>query len=274
MGGDLKVWESPDGKIRKVVVNAGEAGLKPYENSSCKINIFDCDVDVAKDYFGVRDVIVGENDSEFGRLLDKCLQTMNKNEEANVTFKLNNLDVNFTLHLIDYELKGFIYEWDAKQKYQLALHHKEIGNRLFKNRYVDASHRFGKALKILCSIPIAVESSPKIIDTVEVSDIEQLKSNLYNNLASCYLKNGSNETVIELCSKVLLNDPNNVKALYRTGIAWCNENDYEKAKEYLQKVLDLEPDNTAAKEKFAYVNMKYQEAQAKVNAIIKKMFSL
>lgn len=274
MAGEEKVWESPDKKIRKVVIRVGESGLKPYENTSCKINISNCDLDVVREYYGVRDVIVGENDSEFGRLLDKCLQTMNRNEEANVTFKLNVGDVSFSLHLMDYTLKGFIYEWDAKQKYELAMHHKEIGNRLFKDRYVDASHRFGKALKILCSIPIPVQDPPEIIDTVKVHDIEQLKANLYNNLASCYLKNGNNETVTELSEKVLTYDPNNLKALYKTGLAWCNERDYEKAREYFQKVINLDPSNKVAKEKLAYVNVKFQEAEAKVNSIIKRMFDM
>lgn len=268
-----KIWESPDKKIKKVIIKVGEIGLKPYENSSCKINISNCDVDVVKDYCGVRDVIIGENDSEFGRLLDRCLQTMNKNEEANVTFKLD-IDINFTLHLINYELKGFIYEWDAKHKFQLALHHKEIGNKLFKDNYIDASHRFGKALKILCSIPIEVENPPEIIDTVKLSDIEELKANLYNNLASCYLKNGNNETVIELCKKVLSYDTNNLKALYKTGVAWCNERDYEKSMDCLQKVVNLEPSNKAAKEKLVYVTVKFQEAQSRVNSMIKKMFDI
>lgn len=268
----MSTWESPDKKIKKVVIKVGEIGLKPYENTNCKINIFNCGVDVDG---GIRDVTIGENDSEFGRLLDRCLQMMNKNEEANVTFNLNNLDVNFSLHLIDYNFNGFIYEWDAKRKYQLALHHKGIGNKLFKeDRYIDASHRFGKALKLLCSIPIAVEDPPEIVDTIKVSDIEHLKINLYNNLASCYLRHGNDGTVIELCEKVLLYDPNNVKALYKTGIAWCNERDYERARDNLLKVVNLEPDNKVAREKLAYANGKFQEAQAKVNSIIKKMFEL
>lgn len=268
------VWESPDKKIRKVVKKFGKHGLKPYENTNCKINISNCDLDVAKDYYGVRDVIIGENDSEFGRLLDSCLQAMNRNEEANVTFKLSNIDVSFTLHLIDYSLKGFIYEWDAKQKYELALHHKEKGNTLFKDRYIDASHRFGKALKLLCSIPIEVENPPEVIDTIKVSDILTLKATLYNNLASCYLKNGNNDTVIELCQKVLLYDPDNIKALYKIGVAWCNEHDYEKGTDYLKRVVNLESDNKAAKEKLAYATAKLQEAQVRVNSIIKKMFDV
>lgn len=268
-----ELWESPDKKIRKVVIKVGDVGLKPYENTSCKISIYNCDVDIAKGYCGVRDVVVGENDSEFGRLLDRCLQTMNKNEEANVTFKLN-VDVSFTLHLISFKLNGFIYEWDAKQKFQLALNHKEKGNELFKDRYVDASHRFSKALKILCSIPIEVERPPQVIDTIKVSEIEKLKAKLYNNLASCYLKHGDNETVIELCGKVLTYDPTNVKALYKRGVAWCNERDYEKAKDDLQKLVDLEPNNKAAKDKLAFATAKLQEAQAKVNCIVKKMFEM
>lgn len=264
-----KVWVSPDGKITKEVVVEGKRGQKPYENSSCQIKISDCNVDVEK--YTSDEVIIGENDSTFGDLLDKTLMMMLEGEKAKVTFNFQE-KISFILELVQFNSKGYIFEWTAQQKYELALHHKSKGNELFKTSYVNASRRFGKALKILCSIPIAVQDPPEVVDDVKVQDLTLLKAVLYNNLASCYLKNGSYESVIDLCEKVLNVDANNVKALYKKGMAHIEENDFEKAHNCFQKVLQLEPENKAAAEKLCFVKAKVKESNAKVNAMIKKMF--
>lgn len=269
------MWDSPDGKIRKKVVKSGEiGGLKPYQNSSCRILVSNCSVITENLCVNEENiVIVGENDSELGRLLDICLQTMVRGEVAEVTFRCE-LEVQFLLQLLDFDSKGFIHDWRAGEKYNLALHHKSKGNELFNDHFVDASHRFGKALKILCSIPIAVQDPPETVDGINVKDIGTLKATLYNNLASCYLKNGNSELTLALCRKVLDIDDKNVKALYKCGVAYINEHDYDKAREMLKKALDIDPGNKAAKERLLFANLKFQEATDKVNVIIKKMFEV
>lgn len=263
-------WESPDGKIKKTIVKEGADGFKPYENSVCKIRISNCSVDVEK--YNNNSVIIGDNDFDFGRLLDKCLVSMKVGEQCKVVFNLND-EVNFDLHLIEFESRGFIYEWTAKNKYELALHHKAKGVDFFKqSEYLEASHRFGKALKILCSIPIEVEGAPLEIDSIKVTDIDELRYNLYGNLASCYLKVKDAQMTIELCDKVLAFDGSNVKALYKKGMGYVEEKEFEKARDILLTVLEIEPGNTAAKEKLAFVNVKVKERKAQVNAMIKKMF--
>lgn len=265
-----KVWESPDGKIRKEIVSEGKRGQKPYENSKCRIKISNCNIDLEK--YNISDkVVIGENDSNFGRLLDRTLMMMYEEEEAKVTFMLQE-EVCFLLRLIDFTSKGYIFNWTAEQKYELALHHKYKGNELYKTSYVEASYRFGKALKVLCSIPIEVEDPPKIVDNIKVEDIIALKVLLHNNLASCYFKNHNYQSVIHLCKKVLEVDSDNVKALYKKGIAHADERDFEKAQECLQRVVQLEPGNKIAKEKLSFVNAKVNESNAKVNNMIKKMF--
>lgn len=267
----VKVWKSPDGKITKEIVTEGKRGQKPYECTTCEINISNCNVDVEK--YVLDKVVIGENDSNFGRLLDRTLMMMYEGEEAMVTFMLDK-KISFLLHLVHFTSKGYIFNWTAQQKYELALSHKSKGNILYKTSHVEASHRFGKALKILCSIPIEVEDTPEIIDTIKVKDIIALKGVLYNNLASCYFKNNNYTSVIQLCNKVLEIDSDNVKALYKKGVSHAGEREFEKAKECLQKVVQLEPANNVAAEKLSFVNAKVKEANAKVNAMIKKMFEM
>lgn len=266
----MAFWESPDGKIKKTVVASGKEGFKPYENSVCKIRISNCSLDVEK--YNKDKIIIGDNDYDFGRLLDRCLISMREGERCKVVFKMKE-DVSFDLHLIEFELRGFVYDWSAKIKYDLAFHHKTKGVEFFKQSdYVEASHRFGRALKVLCSIPVEVEDAPSEIDSVRVADVDRLRCNLYGNLASCYLKVKDAETTIELCDKVLAFDGDNVKALYRKGMAHVEEGEFEKARDVLERVLEIEPGNNAAREKLAFVNGKVKERKAQVDAMIKKMF--
>ncbi|KAF2897751.1 hypothetical protein ILUMI_08414 [Ignelater luminosus] len=137
---------------------------------------------------------------------------------------------------------------------------------------MDASYRFGKGLKILCSIPIEVDEPPEEVDGIKVEVLDQLKAMLYNNLAACYLKHCDYETVLTLCPKVLQLDPNNIKALYKQAVAKCGTHDYEGSQKILLELLRLDPENKAASDKLKLVNVKVAESNARVNAMIKKMF--
>lgn len=263
------VWTSPDGKIRKEVLVAGTIHRKPTENCECTISI--------KDICGVLEevplkLVVGESDTKFRRLLDKCLIFMNKGETARVTFELGE-EIIFTLELVTFLPSKLIYQLTAKEKLELAQKHRESGNRLFKqNRHVDASHRFGKSLKLLCSIPIEIDEPDEETDGVKLTEINDSKVVLYNNLASCYLRNSSHETVIEICQKIFELDPDNVKALYKHGVAWYETGDYDKSHKSLSQVLELDPNNKAAEDKLKACAVKVQQANIRVNSMIKKMF--
>ncbi|XP_022911895.1 FK506-binding protein-like [Onthophagus taurus] len=270
--GKNMIWISPDERIKKIIIKEGEHGLKPTENCECKINITNCDFNVEK--YNNYPVVVGQSDDSFERLLDIVLTMMKINELANVSFLLNkNNTVTLTLHLIEFKSNGFIFEWNAKTKFDLSLKHKTRGVELFKeNRYIDASHRFSKATKLLSSIPIDVELKPNEIDNVKIEEIETLKSNLYNNLASCQLRNQNYEHVIVLCDRVLSVDPKNLKAMYKLAVALDGVHNIDKAFDVLKELLELDPQNKAAGEKFNSVQIKVKKNNAKVNAMIKKMF--
>lgn len=50
------------------------------------------------------------------------------------------------------------------------------------------------------------------------------------NASQAYLKHKQYAKAIELCTKVLKDDPDNVKTLYRRGVAYLNNQDYDLAK--------------------------------------------
>lgn len=264
-------WISPDKRIKKVILIFGNNGLKPTENCKCSVIISDTKYDVKK--YNESPVVIGDSNNSFERLLHIVLTTMNQGEKAKIIFTLKEKEVELLLELKAFKSDGFIFDWHAKKKYEMAFKHKEAGIDLFKETlYVDASHRFSKAIKLLASIPIPVDETPTKIDDLPISDVYSLKCILYNNLASCYLKHGGYETVIDLCKRVLQQDANNVKAIYKMAVSYYEVHDYHKALKAIESVLKLDPENKAATEKMKIFVQKVNETNARVDAMIKKMF--
>lgn len=50
------------------------------------------------------------------------------------------------------------------------------------------------------------------------------------NASQAYLKQKNYSKVIEYCGKVLKEDPNNLKTLYRRGVAFLNNQDFDESK--------------------------------------------
>lgn len=263
-------WESPDGKIKKNVICVGTLQFKPTEGTRCKLQISDSSIDL--DQFST--FTVGDVDGDIGRQLEICVTTMFEKEKSSFVVNLDNHIVNFTLDLMEMKFDGFLYDWDAKKKYDYSNFQNDQGKKHFKEDNIrEAGFRFNKGLKIICSIPIDVQDTPSIIDTVPLKDISQLKATLYNNLASCFFRKEQWHLVINFCNKVFLYDKDNVKASYRAAISYLKDRNFEKADEYLKKVLEQEPYNKSALEHHKFVKVKLREANVKCDKMAKKMIS-
>lgn len=271
---DVHIWNSPDGLINKRVFKNGEWGPKPTENCECYIaisNVTKGTIDVEK--YNNAAVVIGDIDTAFGRLLDICLQMMHSGELSNVQFNLDK-PVQFTLELKSFQSKGLIYEWSAKEKFDLAFHHKTRGVALFNTNVSDASHHFSKGLKLLASIPIEIDDPPVEKDGVELREILKLKVNLYNNLASCYLRAKEFDHVIYLCQKVLAEDRDNEKALYKIGVAYYEVHEFEQANSCIKQLLEIDPDNKPASDKLKMIKVKLDEENLKSKDMVRRMFGI
>lgn len=265
-----KMWKSPDGKINKVVVTEGIWGKKPSEYSQYEVLITDCPEIFLE--FNNRSLVLGDSDNAVERILDLCLITMNEGETAKFNVPSENWD--FTVKLIKVNVRGLIYQWNAKRKFEIAQKYKDKGVELFKSeRAKDAAFRFSKALKILHSIPIDVEATPDVIDTVKLDDINTLKATLYSNLSSYYFKLKAWQQIIDACKKTLQYDFENIKAHYKLGVAYISDRNFEEAEKELNFVLAKEPNNKAAADHMKHVKAKLREAEEKMNNLIKKMFN-
>ncbi|KAL0127908.1 hypothetical protein PUN28_003278 [Cardiocondyla obscurior] len=288
-------WESADKSVKKDVLKLVAFSKKPTERSTCtvivdKINVTGTSkADLKEKYHSVildseleKTIIIGEASSEIDDKVERAICMMNVNEISLVTITiipkqfdestLNNesIIVKFEITLTHCKRHKQIWEWTPEEKYDIALRYKGIGTELFKNsRIIDAFHKFSKACKLLITLePIAGLQIDKQLEY----NINDLKLALYNNMAICQLKQNNYQHVITLCTKVLEKDGNNVKALYRRGVAYGKMGDNEKATTDLKVVLTLESDNHSAKEQFDVYNNKLQESIQRSNNMMKRMF--
>lgn len=293
-----QLWSSADRSIEKNVLKPGVFTKKPTECSTCVIivekiktscGLVDAPgVDLRKEYHSAildgepeKTVIIGEASSEIDEKIERAICMMNIGEKSLVSIVISprnsdesvagtSLVVKFEITLTHCERHKPVWDWSADEKYEVALRYKEIGTKLFKDsRIVDAFRKFGKACKLLITLePIVDLELNKQLEC----NINDLRLALYNNMAICQLKQKNYQHVVALCTKVLDKDGNNVKALYRRGVAYGSIGDNEKAITDLKAVLTLESSNHSAKEQFNVYNTKLQESIQRNKNMVRKMF--
>ncbi|CAK9822249.1 Peptidyl-prolyl cis-trans isomerase FKBP62 [Anthophora retusa] len=285
----LKTWESVDKVVRKDIIKPGQYSRKPSECANCEvvvenINVINASVKDLKEKYnseilnneGEKPVIIGEANCEIDRQIERAIKMMMVFEKSLITIQilLEDIDmcliIKFEITLTKMQPYKPIWEWTPEEKYSLALKYKEIAVHLFKeNRCVDAFYKFSKACKILITLePIHdLELNPKL-----ESNINNLRLVLYNNMAGCQLRRKHYSQTISLCNKILSKESDNVKALYRRGVAYGNLKDIDKAVMDLKGAVNLEPHDQMIKEQFILYNTKLQEANKKFEDMVKRMF--
>ncbi|CAD1472215.1 unnamed protein product [Heterotrigona itama] len=248
----LQTWKSADNIVRKDIINPGTFCKKPTECATCEviienINVTNASVHDLESKFNSEilnnrsknTLTIGEANCEIDRQIERAIQMMMVSEKSLVTVDVllegidNSLVIKFEITLNDVQPYKPIWEWTPEEKYSVALKYKEAGVGLFKEgRYVDAFHRFSKACKILITLE-------------PIKDLELDKT---------------------------LEKSNNVKALYRRGVAHGNLKDVEKAVADLKNAANLEPHNQTIKEQLSIYNVKLQEANQKFENMMRRMF--
>lgn len=288
-------WESADKSIKKNVLKPGVFTKKPTECSTCtviveKINVSGTSETDLRDKYHTtildgepeKTVVIGEAGSEIDEKIERVVCMMNINEKSLVTIAIpleqsdesvvsnKPIIVKFEITLTHCKRHKPIWEWSVEEKYNVALRYKERGTKLFKDSQItDAFRKFSRACKLLITLePIADLELDKQLEC----NISDLRLALYNNMAICQLKRKNYQHVVMLCTKVLGKDGNNVKALYRRGVAHGSMGDNEKAIVDLKAVLTLESSNHSAKERFDVYNTRLQKSIQRNKDMMKRMF--
>ncbi|XP_068619182.1 uncharacterized protein [Battus philenor] len=283
------VSSRPDREITKKIIVPGDYSLVPYEESRCTIILSDVkftnttgdsELDLesrifSKNFDGI--VIIGDSDTYIDKDFELILQQMCYGETCvgRIVYK-NSISEVVQEILCQIELKELteeqlVCDWSWARLYEAATHHKERGVLLVKEkRVVDAFRRFSKALKLL----IAIEPlDPEAISDESAKEIIDLKVKLYNNLAHCQLQFNEYNAALELCNRAIKLDPDNLKALYRRCVSYHGLKIYEEAWQDIQRVLVLDPNDKAARNKASELKVIVGEINEKYSSVIKKMFS-
>ncbi|XP_011305183.1 70 kDa peptidyl-prolyl isomerase-like [Fopius arisanus] len=284
-------YSTSDGTIKKHVITHGALEAKPMDGSVCHLHIEDIQIlppnsldlsTLNSEILSSKpDIIITINEtlSQFDNQLEVAIRWMGEKEVARISIRLpapdessnDSITIEFTATLTSHIPCKPIWTWSPKEKYNLAMKYKSMGVDLVReNRFKDAFHRFSKSTKLL----ISMEPMEPDVERPEelIMKIQELKTSLYNNMAMCQVKYNNQEHAIELCTKVLQRDEYNVKALYRRGCAYGALRDNEKAIEDLQRAAELEPDNTAVKEKLKIYREKFRLAKIQSDLMVKRMF--
>lgn len=182
----------PDREIAKTIVGPGDFTIVPYEDARCKIRLRDvqcrdkngpCPINIPESrifnspFDG--NVIIGDMDAFIDKDFELVLQQMCYRETsiARMTYKNAHGDlvkeVTCRIHMIDITEEQLISDWSWARLYESAIHHKERGVQLVKDkRIVDGFRRFSKSLKML----VAIEPVEKgIVDDERCKELTNLR---------------------------------------------------------------------------------------------------
>eukprot|EP01121_Diplochlamys_sp_Union-15-3_P013706 TRINITY_DN4290_c0_g2_i2.p1 TRINITY_DN4290_c0_g2~~TRINITY_DN4290_c0_g2_i2.p1 ORF type:complete len:417 (-),score=91.15 TRINITY_DN4290_c0_g2_i2:82-1332(-) len=268
-----------DGSILKNTIEEGKDWQTPNYETKCRVHLTgkldNGTVIVDRE----EEIIIGDEMVVPG--LEKAIESMKQGERA--TFKIApkhaygsegnsllgvppNSTLNYEVHLKEFQKEKDSWEMDGfDEKYEAASKRKEQGNELFKNQlYQRAIAKYDKAIDLM-----AYEHNLKDDEKKKAQD---LKIPCQNNLAMVYLKLKNYKKVIETCQKVLETEPNNVKALYRRGVAYSESGDWNQANDDFTKALEIDKDNVDVKREFLKLKNKMKLQDQKDRMTYQKMF--
>ncbi|KFW62820.1 Peptidyl-prolyl cis-trans isomerase FKBP5, partial [Pygoscelis adeliae] len=270
-----------DGGIIRRIKRKGEGYSNPNEGATVEIHLegfcggtrFDC-----------KDVkfVVGEGeDHDIPIGIDKALEKMQRGEHCVLYLGPRygfgeagkpkygiqaNAELVYEVTLKSFEKAKESWEMDTKEKLEQAAVVKEKGTMYFKEgKYLQAVIQYGKIVSWLEMEYGLSEKESKASDS--------FPSWLFLNLAMCYLKLREYAKAVECCDKALGLDQDNEKGLYRRGEARLLMNEFELAKCDFQKVLEVNPQNKAAKSQISVCQKKTKEHNERDRRIYANMFA-
>ncbi|CTQ40927.1 Hsp70/Hsp90 co-chaperone CNS1 [Babesia microti strain RI] len=147
----------------------------------------------------------------------------------------------------DHKQEIDLYNKPFEAKIEAAQYFRNKGNELYKtNDFKNAAATYTKGLLQLDY------TFPKTDQEIEIFD--KLRGELNANAAMTAIKMESYQSALHHCNQVLCDNPNNVKVLYRKGIALSKLNRQKEAKEILTNALKIDPENSAIRHTLSGLN--------------------
>uniref|UniRef100_A0AAY4BQK0 peptidylprolyl isomerase n=1 Tax=Denticeps clupeoides TaxID=299321 RepID=A0AAY4BQK0_9TELE len=185
--------------------------------------------------------VIGEGD--VNQALEECAISMRKDEialllaDSQYTYGLLGREPDipawapllYQLQLVDFRDKPDPLDLPIPDRIRIGNQKRERGNFYFQRE------EYSMATRSYC---MALDVGSAAEEEEEVNDY---RVKCLNNLAAAQLKLERYDEALHTCRDVLFLDPNNVKALFRTGKLLSDKGEYEEAMETLKKALKLEP---------------------------------
>lgn len=271
---------SGDGGILKKIIQAGDGENFPpkgykvqahYTGTLLDGTKFDSSRDRGKPF----EFTIGQGQVIKG--WDQGFATMSKGEKAILRCRSDyaygaggqgsippNATLDFDTELIDFfPKKKELYEYTDEEKLAEALKNKEDGTAMFKNKNFDgAAAKYEEACKMFEEDEL--ESIPGAKEIVIACKL---------NAAQAHINVNMHAYALEKCSYVLQKDPNSVKALYRRAVASNHTGSPEAAVVDLNRALELDASNAAAKNELVKAKKLIAAAKKKEKAAYGNLFS-
>ncbi|KAJ1404534.1 Tetratricopeptide-like helical domain superfamily [Sesbania bispinosa] len=260
---------SGDKKILKKIKKVGEGFDRPNEGSQVKV-IYLCKREdgaiIERKGSKEEPFEFTTQEEQVPEGLERAIMTMKKAEQALVTINSeylcdqNNLQGNaandkvlyYEVEMVDFIKEKPFWKMDTQEKIEACERKKHDGNLLFKaENFRRASNKYEKAVKY-------IEFDHSFSDD-EKRHANSLRLSCNLNKAACKLKLGEYTEVVRLCTKVLEQDPLNVKALYRRCQAYLKTSDLEKAEADIKRALIIDPNNRDIKLEYKELKLKQKE---------------
>ena len=154
----------------------------------------------------------------------------------------NTETLKYHVNLKAFERAKESWQMDGDQKLEQSVIFKDKGTDFFKQqKYELAANKYNKIIEFL-------EHEISLKDQKEEERVNLLQAGRLN-LAMCMIKMNKWIEARNLCDKVIEEKPGNAKAYFRRGEALIALSEHELARRDFQKVLEMDPDNKAAKNK-------------------------
>ncbi|XP_061593659.1 peptidyl-prolyl cis-trans isomerase FKBP8 [Cololabis saira] len=152
------------------------------------------------------------------------------------------------------------------EKIALSNQKRERGNVYYqRGDYAFAVNSYSIALQI-------TESSSKVdITPDEETELLDVKVKCLNNMAASQLKLEHHDAALKSCVSALEHQPDNIKALFRTGKVLALQGEYSEAIQTLRKALKLDPSNKTIHAELSKLVKKHSEQRGAEQAMYKKM---
>ncbi|XP_021378108.1 peptidyl-prolyl cis-trans isomerase FKBP5-like isoform X3 [Mizuhopecten yessoensis] len=275
------ISEKKDGSVIRHLVQTGEGYQTPNDEASVKVHyVGRCGMTVFDDQ--QVEFILGEGD-DAGVIegVEVAIKQMKKKEKSRLEIqpsmaygeagnsKFNippNTPLQFDVELLSFEKAKESWEMDANEKLEQAEIKKAKGTSYFK------AEKYKMAVKFYSAVVSLLDKATGMDSEEDSARKTSLLLAAFLNLAMCYLKLDDAHEAQGQCDKALEQDSKNVKALFRRGQALQSKGDYDLAKKDFESVVELDPQNKAAKNQITRCMQKIKEFKEKEKKMYAGMF--